>query len=68
VTIKLLILDGTVVKTRRIAEKQPDGSYEIHDTNTSNVWYIRHAEQRGINSLARAMLVKPTAGVSKRNV
>jgi hypothetical protein len=67
-TIKVLITEDGEVKTERYATKTPDGRYEIDDWITGNYWYIRHAEQKGLNSLARAMLVKPTAGVSKRNV
>lgn len=66
--IEVIIIDNHVTQTHRTASRQPDGRYMVVDHPSGNTWFIKHAEQRGINSLARAMLVKPTAGVTKRNV
>lgn len=66
--IEIIIIDNHVTQTHRTASRQPDKRYMIVDHPSGNTWFIKHAEQMGLNALARKMLVKPTAGVSRRNV
>lgn len=66
--IEVIIIDNHVIQTHRTASRQPDGRYMIVDHPSGDTWFIKHAEQQGSNALARKMLVKPTAGVSRRNV
>lgn len=64
--IELTIVVGGVRLTYRTAVLQPDGKrYLITDYPSGDMWFIKHAEQQGSNALARKMLKKPTAGITR---
>lgn len=63
--IEVIIIDNHVTQTHRTASRQPDGRYMIVDHPIGDTWFIKHAEQQGVNALAKKMLVKPTAGKTR---
>lgn len=63
--IEVIIIENHEMKTHRTATPQPDKRYMIVDHPSGDTWFIKHAEQQGVNALARKMLVKPTAGKTR---
>lgn len=64
--IKLVITDDDKTVTERHAFWFGGKTYRVYEPSTGDSWLIEHTlNQGGHNALARLMLKKPTAGITR---